>query len=88
MQIYVRFPAFQTFPRQDIYSIFLDMTDIVTRLLGIRYAVEMLLDTGVGKAVRRLKKHSDVQVAKTAHNLVEKWKTMAEEQCEIEGEGL
>eukprot|EP00976_Prorocentrum_cordatum_P071192 1180229-Prorocentrum_minimum.AAC.1 len=59
--------------------------EALRKLSSYYMSVKVLLDTKVGKAVKRLRKHSNVLVAKTAHNLVEKWTTMINEQHEATG---
>lgn len=49
-------------------------THVVSTLAGLALTVEILKTTGVGRVINKLRKHASPDVAKSATQLVAKWK--------------
>lgn len=49
-------------------------THVVNTLAGLALTVEILKTTGVGRVINKLRKHAAPHVAKSATQLVAKWK--------------
>mmetsp|Transcript_37353 Transcript_37353/g.71598 ORF Transcript_37353/g.71598 Transcript_37353/m.71598 type:complete len:331 (-) Transcript_37353:694-1686(-) len=54
-----------------------ELLEALRKLSSYYLSVDVLLETGVGKLVRRLKRHSDAHVARVAENLCLKWTDLA-----------